>query len=217
MHGKGSHDISPAREAHGFGAMMIAMKLDQLETPILLAAMPQVQDPFFHESVILLVHHDDEGSFGLIVNRPTDLKVADILEDMKIDWGGSPSSLAYFGGPVQPQQGTVLYRPDDQNAIQVEAAAEIVPGVETTQHFSDLEALAVQPPDGIRLVLGYAGWGERQLLEEILRNDWITAPVQTELVFAEEPENVWRRTLDSIGLDPATLPSWTEENDGAVN
>lgn len=194
----------------------MAMKFDELETPILLAAMPQVQDPFFQQSVILLVHHDEEGSFGLIVNRPTELKIADILEELKIDWQGNPSSLAYFGGPVRPQQGTVLFRPDD-DTIHVEAAAQIVPGVETTQHFSDLAALAVRPPAGLRLVLGHAGWGERQLIDEIERNDWVTAPVQTDLVFADDPQSVWRRTLDSIGLDPASLPSWTETRDGEAN
>ncbi len=196
---------------------MVAMKIDSLETPILLAAMPQVQDPFFQHSVILLVHHDEEGSFGLIVNRPTELKVADILGEMKIDWGGSPSTRAFFGGPVRPQQGTVLFRPHGDATIEIEAGAEIVPGVETTQHFADLAALATRPPEGLRLVLGYAGWGEHQLIDEILRNDWVTAPVQTDLVFADDPETVWQRTLDSVGLDPSSLPSWTQDNDGMTN
>ena len=58
---------------------------------------------------MLLVHHDDEGSFGLILNRPTELKIADVLKGMKIDWGGNPEALAFFGGPVRPQLGTVIY------------------------------------------------------------------------------------------------------------
>ena len=189
----------------------------KLETPILLAAMPQVQDPFFHESVILLVHHDGDGSFGLIVNRPTELKIADILQGMKITWGGNPESRAYFGGPVRPQQGTILFADPGSDELIVEGATEVYPGVQTTQHFADLATLAERPPHGLRLVLGYAGWGEEQLLQEIVRNDWITAPVCTELIFSEQPDEVWTATLNSVGLDPASLPAWTQTSDGRTN
>jgi putative transcriptional regulator len=188
-----------------------------IETPVLLAAMPQVRDPFFHQSVVLLIHHDREGSFGLIVNRPTELLIADILRGMKIDWGGSPRALAYFGGPVRPQLGTVLYSCSAPEVEGVTAAAEIYPGVHTTQHFGDLAALARRPPEHMRLVLGYAGWGEEQLIQEILRNDWITAPVQEDLLFTLEPEGTWERTLRSVGVDPASLPSWTAMSGETAN
>ena len=59
-----------------------------LQTPLLLLAMPQVMDPFFHKSVVLLLHHQDEGSLGFIVNRPTGVKIAEILEDLEIPWLG---------------------------------------------------------------------------------------------------------------------------------
>ena len=65
-------------------------------------------------------------------------------------------------------------------------------------------------------MLGYAGWGEEQLVQEILRNDWITAPVSAELIFSKEPSEVWPATLRSVGVDPATLPSWTDSN-GVAN
>jgi putative transcriptional regulator len=174
--------------------------------------MPQVQDPFFHESVVLLVHHGEDGSFGLIVNRPTDLKIVDILDGMELNWKGSPDSLAFFGGPVQPHQGTVLYRGETDRTLEIEGASEVSPGIHTTQNLSDLEALANTPPAGLRLVLGYAGWGEEQLVQEILRNDWITAPVSAELIFSKEPSEVWPATLRSVGVDPASLPSWTDSN-----
>ena len=180
-----------------------------IETPVLLAAMPQVRDPFFHQSVVLLIHHDREGSFGLIVNRPTELLIADILRGMKIDWAGSPRALAFFGGPVRPQLGTVLYSGVAGEVEGISAAAEICGDLRTTQHIGDLAALARRPPERLRLVLGYAGWGEEQLIQEILRNDWITAPVQEELIFTREPEETWERTLRSVGVDPASLPSWT--------
>ena len=69
----------------------------------------------------------------------------------------------------------------------------------------------------MRLVLGYAGWGEEQLIQEILRNDWITAPVQEDLIFTREPEGTWERTLRSVGVDPASLPSWTAMSGDTAN
>ena len=141
-------------------------------------AMPQVLDPFFHRSVVLLLHHDDEGSFGFIVNRPTGIQVSEILKGMEIRWEGGEEAVAYFGGPVQPQLGTVLFSPVlDETTDPEDTATEVAPGVALTQHVGDLARLAEAPPDRFRLLLGYAGWGEGQLMEEILRNDWLTAPV----------------------------------------
>ena len=167
--------------------------------------MPQIVDPFFHKSVVLLVHHDEEGSLGLIVNRPTGLPVREILEGMEVPWLGPEGMMTHFGGPVQPQLGTVIF---DGDAAQVEAGSEVVPGVMISQHVGDLGRLAAGPPERFRLLLGYAGWGEGQLLEEILRNDWLTAPVSSDLVFAAG-EAAWTGALRSVGVDPASLPSWT--------
>ncbi len=187
---------------------------DDLKTPILLLAMPQVQDPFFYKSVILLLQHQDEGSQGFIVNRPTGVKIAEILDDLEIPWLGDKGSLAFFGGPVQPQLGTLLFR-DDRPAA-ASARLEVCPGVALTQHLGDLENLAEEPPASFRLLLGYAGWGDGQLVNEILRNDWITAPVSTDLLFSDAPEEVWQRAMESVGVDPASLPAWTPQSDGKV-
>lgn len=179
-----------------------------LVTPVLLMAMPQVLDPFFHRSVVLLLHHEDEGSFGFIVNRPTGIKVAEILKGMDVGWEGGDEAVAYFGGPVQPQLGTVLFSPVLEENDPEDTATEIAPGLALTQHIGDLSRLAEAPPDQFRLLLGYAGWGEGQLMEEILRNDWLTAPVSSDLIFAPDPERVWDAALRSVGIDPAALPSW---------
>lgn len=205
----------------------------ELETPVLLLAMPQVLDPFFHKSVVLLVHHRDEGSLGFIVNRPTAIRVAEILQGLEISWRGDDEALAFFGGPVQPQLGTVIFRQDgfadsvfdadhaltaepdvDANggapsAAEYELPSEIFPGTRLTQQVGDLAQLAEQPPGSFRFFLGYAGWDSGQLTREILRNDWLTAPVREDLVFGDDPEAVWESALASVGIDPALLPTWT--------
>lgn len=183
---------------------------DDLRPPILLLAMPQVQDPFFHKSVVLLLHHQDEGSLGFIVNRPTGVKISEILEDLKMSWLGEDSAPAFFGGPVEPQIGTLLFHSDPATAATV-ASNEVCPGVAWTQHAGDLENLAEEPPSAFRLLLGYAGWGEGQLIQELLRNDWLTAPVREDLIFNDNPEEVWRLALESVGIDPVQLPPVTSD------
>ena len=190
--------------------MIAGVSTGDLKPPVLLLAMPQVQDPFFHKSVILLLAHEDEGSFGFIVNRPTEMKVAEVLEGLELRWGGNAESRAFLGGPVQPQLGTVLYGPPPTSEAD---NPQVLPGVAITQQLSDLVGLASEPPPAFRLFLGYAGWGAGQLVEEILRNDWLTAPASAGLIFAPTPETAWEEALQSVGIDPGTLPSWTTAND----
>ncbi len=194
------------------------MDAPDLAAPVFLLAMPQVVDPFFHKSVVLLLAHQDEGSFGFIVNRRTDLKVAAILDDLELVWGGDPEAMARFGGPVQPQVGSVLIGEDPESPELLPGASEVLPGLRITQNLSELARLGEQPPARFRLLLGYAGWGPGQLLTEIRRNDWLIAPVDLDLVFSEGTESTWERGLRSVGVDPATLPAWTAgESDGEVN
>ena len=111
------------------------------------------------------------------------------------------------GYNMRNASGTVIYRSEDLSEAPTQQ--EIYPGVRFTQNIRDLEHLAETPPSDVRLFLGHAGWGEGQLLEEFLRNDWITAPVTDELVFGTDAKETWRQALLSVGVDPALLPSWT--------
>ena len=177
--------------------------------------MPQVLDPSFFRSVVLLLQQDDEGSFGLIVNRRTGTRLSEILDELEIEWCGEEDARAFFGGPVQPQLGSVLFTvggetdPDD-----LVAARTCAPGVGLTHHVADLGTLAEEPPERMRLFLGYAGWGTGQLVAEILRDDWLLAPPDPDLIFSTDPDGVWERALESVGIDPAALPSWSTRGPG---
>ena len=182
-----------------------------LTAPTLLIAMPQVLDPSFFKSVVLLLQQDDEGSFGLIVNRRTDTHLSEILDELDIEWAGDESVRAFFGGPVQPQLGSVLFTTggDGRDPERLAGARVCAPGIGLTHHVGDLGSLAQEPPAGLRLFLGYAGWGAGQLVTEILRDDWLLAPPDPELIFSADPDRVWERALRSVGVDPAALPSWS--------
>ncbi|MGE5233987.1 MAG: YqgE/AlgH family protein [Acidobacteriota bacterium] len=182
-----------------------------LKTPIILLAMPQVADPFFHKGVVLLLAHEEAGSFGFVINRQTGLLLSEVLKGLELAWGGDASAYAFVGGPVQPQLGTVLF---GTGTVELgRPVSEILPGVGISQHLGDLETLAKSPPPAFKLLLGYAGWGAGQLVEEILRNDWLTAPATPDLVFATDPGQIWDAALRRVGIDPASLPSWTLAGD----
>jgi putative transcriptional regulator len=209
--GSEAGEASAERILHGDKIARMAESQAELQAPLLLIAMPQILDPYFHRSVVLLVHHDAEGSLGFIINRPTAISISEILTGMEIEWCGDEEVVAHFGGPVQPQLGTVLFCPTGGNGEDPSASAEVIPGVSLTQHVGTLSHLAASPPKQFRLLLGYAGWGAGQLVQEILRNDWLTAPADDLLVFARDPEQVWRQALESVGVDPAALPSWSPD------
>lgn len=186
--------------------------VDRLETPVFLVAMPQILDPFFNRSVVLLLEHKDEGSFGMVVNRPTELVVASIMEQFEVSWNGEPGENVWFGGPVQPQLGTLLFGMTSWPAAEHEGVIEVVPGLHLSQDSRVIKRLAPEPPERFRLILGYAGWGPGQLGSEIDRNDWLLAPLDVALVFSREPGEVWAQALRSIGVRPESLPSWVPAN-----
>lgn len=190
----------------------------ELQAPVLLVAMPQVADPFFKKSVVLLLQHEEAGSFGFILNRPTGVKLSDVLDGMEMAEESRDEAEAFIGGPVQPQLGSVLFRTRDDEQEQGVASTEVLPGLSMSQHVGDLEKLIQVPPDRMRLFLGYAAWGEGQLVEEILRNDWLIAPVDRNLVFTAAPDGSWDVALRSLGIDnPAALPTWTLDGSEAAN
>ncbi len=193
--------------------------LDDLETPSLLIAMPQVLDPFFFRAVVLLAAHEEGGeggSLGFVVNRPSQLKVNEVLQELDIEWLGGAEATAFVGGPVQPEVGTVLLSLDGLTGLEADGITRIAPGVGATQNILALRTLARSAPDRMRLLLGHAGWAPGQLMQEVGRSDWLTAPVAESIVFSPDPGDAWSTALASLGIDPGTLPSWTS-GDGASN
>lgn len=193
--------------------------LDDLETPSLLIAMPQVLDPFFFRAVVLLAAHEEGGeggSLGFVVNRPSQLKINEVLQELDIEWLGGSEATAFVGGPVQPEVGTVLLSLDGLTGLEADGITRIAPGVGATQNILALRTLARSAPDRMRLLLGHAGWAPGQLMQEVSRSDWLTAPVEESIVFTPDPGDAWSTALASLGIDPATLPSWTS-GDGASN
>ena len=152
----------------------------------LLVATEQVVGELFAQTVVLLLHYDETGAIGLVVNRPTDVEPPELLADE--DALSAYSGTLFWGGPVQMNALRVLLRTDTPP----EGALEIVDSVHQLPLDGGLNDL---PMDAslLRLFIGYAGWSAGQLDRELHRGDWRVVPASVELVFAEDPGMLWKR------------------------
>lgn len=176
-------------------------------TASLLVAMPQLLDPNFIRTVMMIVQHDAEGTFGLVLNRPVDMSASELCEGLDMVWGGDPETPLYWGGPVQPNTGWMLFAHDSVGAGQSHEseATELGDGVFFAGSLNVLRPIALAPPDRVRLLLGYAGWGPGQLEDEMVEGVWLTAPASREAIFDVSPDAMWDYVVRSLGIDPATL------------
>ena len=171
--------------------------------PGLLIAMPQLADPNFQRSVVLMIEHQTEGSFGLILNRPSESKVLDLLEPLDILWRGDPCDVALWGGPVQPETGWILHEPVPN--VAGDSTREVAPGVCLSSAPDALRFLSKSPPMRIRLVLGYSGWGPEQLEGELTEGAWVNSDVTADLIFETGPDELWEASVRHIGIEPQAL------------
>jgi putative transcriptional regulator len=175
--------------------------------PGLLLAMPQLLDPNFARAAVLMIEHNDEGSFGLIVNQPSELSAGELLSSLDLEWHGDEAQVVWAGGPVMPTSGWVLHSPSDalgpaEPSFESGATIEIVPGLHLSTSPDSLAALAEEPPDRFRLLLGYSGWGPGQLASEMARGSWLHADVDPAIIFDSPAEKMWERALRTLGIDP---------------
>ena len=170
----------------------------------LLIASPEMGDPRFAHTVILMVRHDRNGAFGLIVNRPVkEEDLARLLDDLGENSDGVTGKIEiYLGGPVQTQLGFVLhsaeYHRPETVAIDGKVAATSSPDV--------LRDIAEQHgPQKFIFAFGYAGWGPGQLDSEIQQNAWLSVPADETIVFDGDHVTKWRRALGKLNIDPLLL------------
>lgn len=182
----------------------------------LLLSAPEMLDPNFMHTVVLLVDHSDEGAFGLVVNRPIDARVRDAFPGH--DHLGSVDLRLRTGGPVGGETLQILHRLPANTVHGETRGAELAPGVFVGGDIDVIAQLLGDPHEmdpRVRFVVGYSGWGAGQLEAEIAQDAWIPLPATADLVFAvEDTEVLWRRALRSVeggGSSLASLPpdpSW---------
>jgi len=154
----------------------------------LLVASPELLDPNFARTVVFVIAHDGDGTFGLVLNRPLDASLDDVLEAAG---EGAERIRVHRGGPVQPEMLQFLSSGDGPGRT-------LLPGVAVG---GDLDALVAHArgASAVRAYAGYAGWGSGQLEAETREGSWIVAPARAEHVFDVPADKLWVAVLRELG------------------
>jgi putative transcriptional regulator len=170
--------------------------------PLLLVSMPQMADPNFARTVVLLCDYTDQGAFGLVVNRQLPEPASQLIKT-KPPIRVNPELRLWMGGPVELQRAWVLMSeaqgPDDEQR-------EICPGVllSVSQELT-LHLLQAPPSPRARVIVGYAGWAPGQLDKELAASAWLTIDVDPGLIFGVPADQMWEAAIRRLGADPAAL------------
>lgn len=178
----------------------------ELTPGTLLISAPMMQDPNFRRSVVLLCErNDEEGAFGLILNRELDVQLGDVLEDYV-----AYDPPLYLGGPVQRETLHYLHtRPDD-----IPGGIPLPGDVIWGGNFEVVQELVKGGDasfDNLRFFLGYAGWGPGQLEAEFDEEAWIPVPNAAGVIFDTEPDRMWRTVLRRMGGEYAVLANFPDD------
>lgn len=168
------------------------------ETGKILISKPFLNDNYFRRSVVLLINHNNEGTFGLILNKPTRVAVSDILISSEFEVPGDFSSKVFLGGPVGLKEVFVLHsRPD-----LIKNSTKISEGVYFGGDFTNISKLihyGFISVNEIKFFLGYSGWTSGQLDDEIMADSWVVCDSNPNLVLKYRSEKIWNKALLELG------------------
>ena len=165
-----------------------------------LIAMPGLEDPNFYHSVTYICEHNAEGALGLVVNRPLDMQLGEILQHIHLEGAQLEARQmpVHLGGPVQQDRGFILHEPLGN----WEATLRVTDRIGVTSSVDILQAIARnEGPERVLIALGYAGWGAGQLEQEMAENAWLTGPADPEILFRMPDEERWQAAARSLGID----------------
>ncbi len=159
----------------------------------LLISEPFLPDPNFERTVVLMCDHNDEGSFGFVLNKPSEVMMHELLEDF-----GNYDQRVFVGGPVQHDTLHFIHRSKD-----LEGGTELTPGLYWGGNFEQVQSLLTNGQltgDDIRFFVGYSGWSSGQLEKELSMDSWIvTPPAAAEIIFDSAVDELWKHVLKQLG------------------
>ncbi len=150
---------------------------------VLLIAKPNLVDPNFRETVVLVTQTPDASTVGVILNRPAPGR------------GEKRGEALYFGGPVMPQVSVALFASERAPAA---PAFHVIRGVYLSMHPGNVESLPSRPGQRYRLFQGFSGWGPGQLERELELDSWFVMPASAEIVFRADTRGMWRELLEKV-------------------
>lgn len=166
----------------------------------MLVAMPGMLDPNFSRSVTLLCQHTSEGAIGITINRESSFTLGDIFDQLELECPDEAlrDQPVLEGGPVNPDRGFVLHTPREGFESSLELAEDIM----VTTSRDVLAAIAAgEGPEQYLVALGYAGWGDGQLEDEMRQNAWLSVPADRAIVFDAPLSARWDQAVANLGID----------------
>ena len=171
-----------------------------------LIAMPHMADPNFAHTLTYICEHSADGAMGIVINRPSGLDLADIIEHLDSEASGpvhNSQQAVYAGGPVQTDRGFVLHSPSHRYKSTLDIGHVFL----STSQDVLFDIAAGQGPEQSLIALGYAGWDAGQLEAEILDNAWLTCPAELDILFALEADTRLAAAATRMGVDLGLLSS----------
>jgi putative transcriptional regulator len=165
-----------------------------------LIAMPGLQDPNFSRTVTYVCEHSEAGAMGIVINRPREIQLGEVLNQLEIEAPSREISDApvYLGGPVQNDRGFVIH----DGARDFDSTLTVTPDIRVTTSRDVLEAIANGTGPSNRLVaLGYAGWSGGQLEQEMIANAWLSGPANPDILFSTPSAQRWQAAAQLLGVD----------------
>ncbi len=173
-----------------------------------LIAMPSMKDPNFNATVTYLCKHDNQGALGIIINRPLDMHVAEIFDQLSFEIVDEvQAERPVLGrGPVHTDRGFVLHQSDEIYDTTLNPADV---GIKVTVSKDILDSMARgQGPEPALVALGYAGWDPGQLEAELATNAWLSVPADPTILFDTPFEKRWAAAAGLLGVDISQLSSY---------
>ena len=173
-----------------------------------LIALPSLGDQNFSHTVTYICDHSEDGAMGIVLNRPTQLQLTDVLNHMNIADSGTTTSTQkiYSGGPVEEERGFVLHT----SASPWNSTMKVSEDISITTSRDILEAIASgSGPERSFLALGYAGWGAGQLEKELKEDSWLSGPTDSNIIFDLPADQRWQAAASLLGVDLNLISSVT--------
>jgi putative transcriptional regulator len=168
-----------------------------------IAAAPDMLDPNFMHTVVLMIQHTDQGAYGLVINRPAAITVDKLMPDHPRL--GREKFPIFAGGPVGLDTLQFVHRAGDEVPGGLDLGDGLFLGGELDALSEFIARHGAEAADRVRMVVGYSGWGGGQLDHELSTGSWLPAALQPDWIFQPDPQATWRRVLRSLGREAAGL------------
>jgi len=168
----------------------------------ILVSEPFLKDFYFKRSIVLLAEHNEDGTFGLVLNKPTSIKISEVINDESFHVSEDFDSNVFLGGPVKTDSLFFIHTRNDliDNCIKIIDGLFWGGDIKLVNHLIENNALS---KNDIRFYIGYSGWEPKQLEQELKEHSWVVANTNVDFLLKNPPENLWKNAVKLLGKEYA--------------